>query len=50
MEVAQRALDAVLADATKEVVKNAGQLERQAVNECKGMVKKTADSLKTLFH
>jgi hypothetical protein len=50
VEVAQRALQAVLADATKEVVKNAGQLEKQAATESKEMIKKGADRLKGLFH
>ncbi|MGO8700949.1 MAG: AsmA family protein [Limisphaerales bacterium] len=49
VEVAQLALHAVLADATKEVVKNAGQLEKQAATDTKGLVKKAADRLKGLL-
>jgi uncharacterized protein involved in outer membrane biogenesis len=50
VEVAQRALHAVLAGATEEVVKNAGQLEKQAASDATGLVKKASDRLKGLLH
>jgi uncharacterized protein involved in outer membrane biogenesis len=50
VEVAQRALHAVLNDAAKEVVKNGGQLEKEAYGGAKSAVKKATDSIKGWFH
>lgn len=50
VEVAQRALHAVLNDAAKEVVKTAGQAGKEAMSESKNAVKKIEDHLKGLLH
>ncbi|HEY3863894.1 MAG TPA: hypothetical protein VGO59_18615 [Verrucomicrobiae bacterium] len=50
VEVSQRALHAILAAATQEVAKSAGQLGKEALSQGKGEAKKAADSIKGLFH
>lgn len=50
VEVAQQALHAILASATKEITENASKLGKGVINGAEGAGKKATDALKGVFH